>query len=283
MISNLSDYVIKDDIYKSIEDEIICSICSDIKKDPVMCSKCQNSFCKLCIEQWKKKSKICPFKCSNPIYSSIRLIKNLTSKLHLKCPNGCDEKIPYDNLKKHLEKECKKIDYKLKYEKLLSDFDSLNLKYNDLEKKYSELQKKLEEYEKGINRNNNNENLDGIAINFKDGEKDDPDIIENLISLDVLRFKKEFYTNKTQNIEGRIPKELRTRINRISVNLTLLENNLGKEIQPFIYYKAIQNQLNHDKELFKYFIQNNQKDKAELVKVRIPLIEKEIQNISNFL
>ena len=283
MISNLSDYVIKDDIYKSIEDEIICSICSDIKKEPVMCSKCQNSFCKLCIEQWKKKSKICPFKCSNPIYSSIRLIKNLTSKLHFKCPNGCDVKILYDDLTKHLEKECKKIDYKKKYDNLLSDFDSLNLKYNDLEKKYSELQKKLEQYEKGINRNNNRENLDDIAIQFKDGEKEDPDIIENLISLDVLRFKKEFYTNKTQNIEGRIPKELRTRINRISVNLTLLENNLGKEIQPFIYYKAIQNQLNHDKELFKYFIQNNQKDKAELVKVRIPLLQKEIQNISNFL
>ena len=282
MISNLIDYVIKDDVFKSIEEEIICSICSDIKKDPYMCSKCQNSFCKICIEKWKKKSKVCPFKCNNPTYSSIRLIKNLLSKLHFKCPNGCDVKIPYDNIEKHLDKECKKIEYKKKYEHLLSDFDSLNIKYNELEKKYIELQKKLENYEKGNNRNNI-ENLNNITIQFKNGEKDDPDIIENLISLDVLRYKKEYYTRITQNIEGRIPKELRLKLNRITVNLNLLETNLGKEIQPFVYSKALQNQLNHDKELLQYFIQNNKNDKAELVKVRIPLLEKEIRNISNFL
>ena len=44
-MEDLVSYVIKNDYYNSIEDEIICSICKNIKVNPIICSKCQNSFC----------------------------------------------------------------------------------------------------------------------------------------------------------------------------------------------------------------------------------------------
>ena len=129
---NLEDYVIKDDFYNSIKEEISCSICSCIKRKPTMCSKCQNSFCESCIEEWKKKSSECPFKCINPSYTFCRIINNLLSKLHFKCKNNCGENIPYDKLEAHYEYECNKIDFKQKNKKLLEKYNILESKYNKL-------------------------------------------------------------------------------------------------------------------------------------------------------
>lgn len=129
---NLEEYIIKDDFYKSVLDEITCSICSCIKLNPIMCTKCQNSFCSLCIENWRKKSKECPFKCVNPQYTFCRIVKNLLSKLNFKCKNNCGEIIPYDKLNSHYEFDCKKIDLREKNEKLLNRFNQLELKYNKL-------------------------------------------------------------------------------------------------------------------------------------------------------
>ncbi len=130
--NNLDNYVIKDEFFKSIEDEITCSICSGIKQNPIMCIKCQNSFCSNCIDDWKKKSNECPFKCPNPEYTLCRIVKNLLSKLNFKCKNDCGEIIPFDKLNSHYESDCKKIDSKEAYK-------NLSLKYNQLETKYNKL------------------------------------------------------------------------------------------------------------------------------------------------
>ena len=79
-MSDLLDYVINDDFFKSIKEEITCSICLDIKIDPIMCTKCQNSYCSKCIKDWEKKSNQCPFKCDSPSYATARVVKNLISK-----------------------------------------------------------------------------------------------------------------------------------------------------------------------------------------------------------
>ena len=131
-VFDLDEFVIKDDFYKSIEEEIICSICSNIKKNPMMCEICQNSFCTNCIEKWKIKSNQCPFKCNNPKYVVSRIINNLLSKLNFKCKNNCGEVIPYDKLNNHYEFDCKKIDLKERNKKLLIKYNQLELKYNKL-------------------------------------------------------------------------------------------------------------------------------------------------------
>ena len=127
---DLEEYVIKDEFYKSIADEITCSICSSIKQNPMMCSKCQNSFCSTCCEDWKKKSKECPFKCNDPEYVFCRIVNNLLSKLNFKCKNNCGEIIPYEKLNSHYEFECKKIDLKERNKKLTNKCHELELKYN---------------------------------------------------------------------------------------------------------------------------------------------------------
>ena len=133
---NLDDYVIKDDFYNSIQEEITCSICSGIKKKPMMCTMCQNSFCSLCIENWQKKSKECPFKCQNPEFVYCRIINNLLLKLNFKCKNKCDEIIPFEKLESHYEYECKKIDFKEKNKVLLNKYNQILTKYNKLKESY---------------------------------------------------------------------------------------------------------------------------------------------------
>jgi hypothetical protein len=136
---NLDDYVIKDDFYKSIVEEITCSICSTIKRNPVMCTKCQNSFCSTCIENWKQKSNTCPFKCNNPEYIFCRIINNLLSKLNFKCKNNCGENIPFDNLNNHYEFDCKNIDFNEKTKKLSFKYNQLEIKYNKIKNAFSSL------------------------------------------------------------------------------------------------------------------------------------------------
>ena len=133
---DLEEYVIKDEFYKSIEEEILCSICSRIKTNPMMCNKCQNSFCSNCIEEWKEKSKVCPFKCNNPEYVFCRIINNLLTKLNFKCKNKCEEIIPYEKLNNHYEFDCKKIDLKERNKALLSKYNQLELKYNKLKEAF---------------------------------------------------------------------------------------------------------------------------------------------------
>ena len=136
---DLDKFVIKDDFYKSISDEITCSICSNIKRNPKMCTKCQNSFCSNCIEKWEKKAKICPYKCENPEYTFCRIVNNLLLKLNFNCKNNCGEIISYDQLNNHYEFDCAKIDLKEKNKKLLLKYNQLEVKYNKLHKAFVSL------------------------------------------------------------------------------------------------------------------------------------------------
>ena len=58
-MSGLIEYVIQDEFFQSIKEEITCTICLDIKIDPMMCTKCQNSYCASCRKNSEKKSPLC--------------------------------------------------------------------------------------------------------------------------------------------------------------------------------------------------------------------------------
>ena len=133
----LIDYVINDDYFKSIKEEVTCSICFDIKIDPIMCTKCQNSYCSKCIKNWESKSQKCPFQCDSPKYTVARLVKNLICKLNFRCKNGCNQIIPFEKFQTHNEFECEKIDFKQKYQKLLN-------RYNELLEQNKELENNVE-------------------------------------------------------------------------------------------------------------------------------------------
>ena len=52
-------YLDKDDIInldecKAIENCMICTICDGVVYQPLQCVKCENLFCRNCIEEWRK-------------------------------------------------------------------------------------------------------------------------------------------------------------------------------------------------------------------------------------
>ena len=126
-----------DDIYNKTEAENIkellkCPICLNILMTPVQCDKCNKCFCKLCIEQYQDYKTKCPFRCENPLYLENKFVKNVLSILKFRCKNGCDKIINYDDLEKHYEEECEKIDFKKKYEELLKNHNKLKNDYDKI-------------------------------------------------------------------------------------------------------------------------------------------------------
>ena len=60
--------VVKNEIYSAFKDDVTCPICSKLLINPMMCMRCQNVYCKKCIEAWNKKDNKCPNRCENPDY-----------------------------------------------------------------------------------------------------------------------------------------------------------------------------------------------------------------------
>ena len=106
------DSVLNISFFESIKEIIICNICSGILINPRECSSCQNSFCKICLDEWTSLNNICPYKCEKTEFKDgSRTLKNLLEKLQLKCL-FCDSpefnNINYFGFISHL-KTCEKI------------------------------------------------------------------------------------------------------------------------------------------------------------------------------
>ena len=129
-----------------------------------------------------------------------------------------------------------------------------------------------------------NTNANAIAnIKLSKTEIDNPDIIDNLITIQVLDYKINEYTEKIKKIEGRTPKELREFMVKLKVKKTKLEESLGNDISPSDYLNAIKHQLDHDKALYVHFNTSKQLDKAELVKKRIAIMFKEKKEMEAYI
>jgi len=112
---------------------------------------------------------------------------------------------------------------------------------------------------------------------FKDEELKDPDCLDNLRTLEVLKFKHAKYEAIRNKIDGRTPRELMQRITRINIKIKQLEESFGDEITPQDYLALLKFSFDHDKKLAEYFKQTGDKDKFTLVNERLPLIVKEME------
>jgi len=87
-----------------------CPIDNMISMAPIMCKKCETCFCQDCIENWKKKSNVCPMRC-NPIELmpvEKTILKQQLEKIRLACPNvtfGCLSRLLVKERELH-EKTC---------------------------------------------------------------------------------------------------------------------------------------------------------------------------------
>ena len=143
---------------ENLNDLITCPICLNLLISPLQCNQCNKCFCKGCINDYEKKNNyVCPFKCENPEYNPNKFVNNVLSILKFKCKNGCDKIIKYDELEKHYQEDCDKIDFKAKYKVLL--------------KKYKELKKLAEDNGLSLddlNPDGNQINSDNQMDNFQD-------------------------------------------------------------------------------------------------------------------
>ena len=111
----------------NIKELLICPICLNILISPVQCNKCNKCFCKSCIDIYRDSNTKCPFRCVNPLYLENKFVNNVLSILKFKCKNRCGKIINYEDLEKHYEEECEKIDFKTKYKELLKKYKELKM------------------------------------------------------------------------------------------------------------------------------------------------------------
>ena len=89
-----------------------CCICTNVIKDPVMCSPNEHLFCRVCITQHLKNSKTCPT-CREPLTvetlkQASRTVTNLLYELKIRCQffdRGCTRFVELENLESH-EADC---------------------------------------------------------------------------------------------------------------------------------------------------------------------------------
>lgn len=97
------DTIVNKDYFNQINNQQIltCCICDELLNDPLMCSKCQTSFCKHCINSWLSKSKICPMQCQNSQYVEVsKVLKSIMDGLIIKC-ELCGEQTTLFKYPKH--------------------------------------------------------------------------------------------------------------------------------------------------------------------------------------
>ena len=97
--------IVEDDIFNLFKDSILCCICKSILINPMMCIKCQNSYCKKCIDKWKEENKKCPNDCKEAEYQECKMKNDILFKLKITCV-GCGKEINYNEAQQHHDSCC---------------------------------------------------------------------------------------------------------------------------------------------------------------------------------
>lgn len=150
----------------------------------------------------------------------------------------------------------------------------------------SSLQKPQQPQQQPINPNKPKENKPTIInkSQFSSEELKNPDVIDNLNTMEVLSFKEKQLNEKISKIEGRTPKELREQLVKIKCKKKILEDQLGEgALAPDAYIEIIKKQHMHDKALYDYFEQENEKEKGQLISSRLTLLKKEMNDMIEYL
>ena len=94
--------IVEDEIYNLFKDSVICPICKNILINPVLCLKCQDSFCQKCIDDKSKNNEECLNKCSEPSFQKSMGKNDILSKLKFNCQK-CGGEYYYHEITKHNE------------------------------------------------------------------------------------------------------------------------------------------------------------------------------------
>lgn len=104
------EYIINKDYFNLIKNQqlLTCCICTKLLNEPLMCSSCQISCCKLCIDSWLLKSNVCPMQCQEYTYIEVsKVLKSIMDELKIKC-NICGNETTLLKYPEHIKK-CKNV------------------------------------------------------------------------------------------------------------------------------------------------------------------------------
>jgi hypothetical protein len=113
---------------------------------------------------------------------------------------------------------------------------------------------------------------------FKSEELENPDIIDNLVSLKVLEFKIKKCEQESKKIEGRCPPALREKMLKMRVKYKTIESQMSDGIiNVDKYISVLKYQIEHDNKLINYFESKKEIEKGKLVAERIKVMISEME------
>jgi hypothetical protein len=137
------ELIINKETFDVIQEISCCFICHGIVIQPFQCTQCESISCKFCINKWCLRKNACPLNCTGSRYKpATRVIKNLLSKLILRCTYGCKEHIKYENLITHQE-TCSELINQMEEE--MARQYKIDLERNDFLLSETVFQKEFEE------------------------------------------------------------------------------------------------------------------------------------------
>lgn len=116
-------------------------------------------------------------------------------------------------------------------------------------------------------------------------DKDDPDNEMNFVcSISVMDFKIKQLEEQIKNIEGRTPRELRTKLVSLKCKKNFFENSVGDgTLSPQQVLDLQKGQLEKDRLLLEYFNHIGDAKKANMVKSRIPYLMQDIKDMEEIV
>lgn len=127
-----------------------------------------------------------------------------------------------------------------------------------------------------------NQKISYDQSDFSSEELKDPDIIENLTSLTVIKDRLAVLEDRYKKIEGRPPKEFRDKLMKMRVQLKCLEQSMSEGVITEDAYKSkIKLSLLHDRKLEQYFKDKGDNEKEKIVQSRIKLILNELKELAS--
>ncbi|XP_026281294.1 E3 ubiquitin-protein ligase NRDP1 isoform X1 [Frankliniella occidentalis] len=94
----------------SVDEELICPICSGVLEIPVQAPKCEHAFCRACIMEWLSRQATCPVDriaiSTSDLQPVPRILKNLLARLVISCEyaaSGCTAMVKLEILDSHVQ------------------------------------------------------------------------------------------------------------------------------------------------------------------------------------
>ena len=180
--------VINKTFYESLKSQYSCYICGYLLNNPKMCSECETTFCKECLEIWLVNNETCPNSCQKQnitIKDLCKSTKNFLNELKLRCKYWCEVPLTsyYEHLiqceEKHIEDEkcwncentSKKSSMKVRNEEIVNKIKEKNENLRDKyieEKKLKELMlKDLNSYREKLKLKNEKNDIDNKISSIK--------------------------------------------------------------------------------------------------------------------